>query len=157
MPQKILKILDDLEIEHTNYEHKAVFSCNDAKWISVPWKRIKSLLLRNKKSTSFYMVVLPDYKKLDVNIVRYFYKDSKLSFVSSEKMEELIGLKPGSVSPYALINNIEKNIKVAFDEDLKWEIVGFHPLRNDNTVVTNMSWVEKFLESLAFSYDYMKL
>lgn len=157
MQQKIFKILNDLDIKYTNYEHKPVFTCNEAKWIDIPWKRLKSLLLRNKKSTNFYMVVLPDYKTLDVNTVRYFYDDTKLSFVSSEQMQELINLKPGSVSPYALINNTEKNIKLLFDTDLKWELVGFHPLKNDNTIVTNMDDIEKFLDFLGFNYNYKEL
>lgn len=157
MQQKIFKILDDLDIKYTNYEHKPTHSTKDSKWVDIPWKRVKSLLLRNKKSTNFYMVVLWDYKNLEVNKVRYFFDDSKLSFVSAEQMEELIGLKPGNVSPYALINNAEKNIKLLFDIDLKWVLVGFHPLRNDNTIVTNMDDIEKFLDFLEFSYFYEEL
>ncbi len=155
--QRVFEILDNLKIDYKNYKHKAVFSCDDAKWIEVPWKRVKSLLLRNKKSTNFYMVILPDYKKLDVNIIRSFFDDTKLSFVSTEKMQELIKLTPWSVSPYALINNEEKNIKLLFDLELKWELIWFHPLRNDNTIVSKMEDVEKFLENLGFVYDYEEL
>ncbi len=155
--QRIFEILDNLWIDYKNYEHKPVSSCNEAKWIDVPGKRVKSLLLRNKKASNFYMVILPDYKQLDVNKVRYFFDDTKLSFVSTEKMKELINLTPWNVSPYALLNNKEKNIKVAFDIELKTEKVWFHPLRNDNTIVSCMDDVEKFLVFLWFEYNYLEL
>ncbi len=157
MIQKIFDILSSLEIKYTNYEHLAVFSCDDAKWVDIPWKRVKSLLLRNKKSTNFYMVVLPDDKKLDTNIIRWIFDDSKMSFVSEELMMEKIWLKPGSVSPFALINNIEKDIKVLFDESLRWEDIWFHPLQNDNTVVLNMKDVEHFLDNIWFEYFFHEL
>jgi Ala-tRNA(Pro) deacylase len=94
------------------------------------------------------MIVLPDHKHLDTNIIRTIFDDSKMSFASEERMMEKIGLKPGSVSPFALINNEERDIRVVFDSVLQSELIGFHPLQNDNTVVLNMKSVEHFLENL---------
>lgn len=119
MKQKIFDILDSLEIQYTNYEHQAVFTCNEAKGVDIPGLRVKSLLLRNKKATNFYMVVLPDTKRMDTNIIRAIFDDSKMSFASEERMMEKIGLKPGSVSPFALIHNEEKDIQVVFDDSLR--------------------------------------
>jgi len=157
MRQKIFDILNSLEIPYKNYEHTPVFTCDEAKGVDIPWYRVKSLLLRNKKSTHFYMVVLPDNKKLDVNIVRYHFNDSKLSFASEDIMMQKIGLKPGSVSPFALINNIERDIQVVFDSALSWQLVWFHPLQNDNTVVLEIQEVEKFLTNLWISFYYLSL
>lgn len=157
MKQKIFDILDELEIEYTNYEHEAVFTCDEAKGVDIPGYRVKSLLLRNKKATHFYMVVLPDAKKLDTNIIRSIFDDSKMSFASPERMMEKIWLKPGSVSPFALVNNIERDIRVVFDSVLQNELIGFHPLQNDNTVVLNMQSVEHFLENLGVEYVYHEM
>lgn len=157
MKYKIFEILDNLWIEYTNYEHDVVFSCNDSKWIDLPWKRVKSLLIRNKKSTNFYMVVVPEDKRLDTNKVREAFDDSKMSFVEEEIMLEKIWLKPWSVSPFALINNNEKDIKVVFDSDLKWVLIWFHPLQNDNTVVLEMNDIEIFLNELWFEFSYVIL
>jgi len=90
MKQKIFDILNTLEIEYTNYEHDAVFTCDEAKGVDIPGYRVKSLLLRNKKATNFYMVVLPDNKQLDTNIIRSIFNDSKMSFASPERMMEKI-------------------------------------------------------------------
>lgn len=157
MKQKIFTILDSLGIKYENYEHQPVHSCNDAKWVCIPWKRVKSLLIRNKKWTNFYMVVLWDDKKLETNKVREMFDDSKMSFFEEDLMVQKIGLRPGSVSPFALVNNEEKDIKVVFDKELKWVLIGFHPLQNDNTVVLKMDDVEKFLENLWFEFVYWDL
>ena len=157
MKQKIFDILDSLEIPYTNYEHNPVYTCNEAKGIDIPWHRVKSLLLRNKKSTNFYMVVLPDSKKLDTNVIRHHFDDSKLSFASEDLMMQKIGLKPGSVSPFALINNTERDIQVIFYSELQGKLVWFHPLQNDNTIVIAMTDVEKFLANLSFDFFYIEL
>ncbi len=157
MKQKVFDILDSLEIPYTNYEHEAVHSCDDAKWIEVPGVRCKSLLLRNKKATQFYMVVLPDYKRLDPNLIRAIYDDTKMSFASEQRMMEKIWLRPGSVSPFALINNADNDIRVVFDSELKDVEIGFHPLQNDNTIVTQMKYVEHFLENIGNEFIFSEL
>ena len=157
MKQKIFDVLNSLKIEYTNYEHEAVFSCNDAKGIDVPGHRVKSLLLRNKKAKNYYMVVLPDNKQLDTNIIRAIFHDTKMSFASPERMMDKIWLKPGSVSPFALINNTERDVRVVFDSTLKDELIGFHPLQNDNTVVLNMLSVQHFLENIGSEYVFHEL
>ncbi len=157
MRQKIFDILDSLEIEYTNYEHDAVFTCDEAKGVDIPGYRVKSLLLRNKKATNFYMIVLPDNKQLDTNIIRSIFDDSKMSFASPERMMEKIWLKPWSVSPFAIINNTDKDIRVVFDSELQWKQVWFHPLQNDNTIVLEMKSLEHFLENLGTEYVYHEL
>ena len=157
MRQKIFDILNSLEIPFTNYQHNAVFTCDEAKWVDIPWKRVKSLLLRNKKSTNFYMVILPDNKKLDTKIIREEFDDSKMSFASESLMMEKIWLKPWSVSPFALVNNETKDIKVVFDKSLENSLVWFHPLQNDNTVVIELSDILKFLENLWVYYIFKEM
>lgn len=103
------------------------------------------------------MIILPDYKQLDTNIIRAIFDDSKMSFASEERMLEKIGLKPWSVSPFALIHNIETDIRVVFDAGLKDVEIGFHPLQNDNTVVLNMKQVEHFLDNTGHQYLFHEL
>ena len=157
MKKQILDILDTLNIEYTNYEHEPVFTCDEAKWVDIPGKRVKTLLLRNKKPTQYYMVVIEDYKKLDSNNLRKTLWENKLSFASEERMVEKIWVRPGHVSPFANINDEDRNIIVLFDRALKWEVVWFHPGQNDNTVVLNNDGVEKFLEEIRVEYRYFEL
>lgn len=157
MKQKILQILDQIWAEYVNYEHIPVFSCDEAKWVDVPWKRVKSLLLRNKNASKFYMVVLEDEKKLNSELLRKILHENKLSFASEERMIEKIWVKPWHVSPFACINNLNNDILILFDENLKESLIGFHPWQNDNTVVLNISFVEKFLENVWNEYKYIEL
>lgn len=157
MKQKIFNILNELKINFENFEHNPVFTCDEAKWIEVPWKRVKSLLLRNEKKTNIYMVVLEDEKRINTNELRKILWEYKLSFAPEDLMIEKIWVKPGHVSPFALINNSEKDIKVIFDRELRWELIWFHPWQNDNTTVLNLSDVEKFLSHIWFTFEYLEL
>ncbi len=157
MKQKILDILDELKAEYTNYEHDPVFTCDEAKGVDIPGKRVKSLLLRNKHASKYYMVVLEDYKQLDSNSLRHALWENKLSFASPDRMMKKIGLTPWNVSPFANINDEHRDILVIFDITLKWERVWFHPGQNDNTVVLNILWVEKYLEHLWVEFMYLEL
>ncbi len=155
MKQKIFDILNSLEISYKNYKHNAVFTCNETKGIDIPWERVKSLLIRNKKSTNFYMVVLKDSTRLDTNLIRWLFNDTKMSFANSEQMMVKIWLKPWSVSPFALINNLEKDIKVVFEKELETKKIWLHPLQNDNTIVLEMKDLIKFLENIWFEYYFL--
>jgi Ala-tRNA(Pro) deacylase len=73
MKERIFTLLDQLAIDYTNYEHEPAFTCEDAKGIDIPGKRVKSLLLKNKQKNKFYMVVIEDDKRLDSNIIRKYF------------------------------------------------------------------------------------
>lgn len=157
MKEKILNILNTLEIKYTNYEHQPAFTCNDAKWIDIPWIRVKSLFLRNRNYTRYYMVVLEDNKRFDSSLFRKLVWENKITFANKEKMIEKIWVKPGHVSPLALINNKGKDVKVVFNSTLKDCEIGFHPWQNDNTTVLDMVWVEKYLNYLDIKFEYLNL
>jgi len=157
MKQKIFKILDELGIEYQNFEHQPAFSCEDAKWIDIPWKRVKSLFIRNKKATKYYMIVLEDKKSFNSNLARKLLQENKLTFASEERMINTIWIKPGHVSPFALINNEENNVEVIFDENLKDCLIWFHPGQNDNTTVLRLQDVEKFLNYIWNEFRYLEL
>lgn len=157
MREKIFTLLDSLEIPYTNYEHEPAFTCDDAKWIEIPGKRVKSLLLKNKQKNKFFMVVIEDEKRLDSNIIRKYFWENKISFVSEELMVEKIWVRPGHVSPFAMINNIEKDITVVFDKSLEWSEIWIHPLQNDNTIVIKIEDISKFLENLEVNFCFIEI
>lgn len=157
MKQKIFELLDSLKLPYKNYSHQPVFTCDEAKGIELPWLRVKNLLLRNEKKTCFYMVVLEDEKRLDSNNLRKILWEKKLSFATRDLMIEKIWVEPWHVSPFAIINNQEKDIKIIFDIELQNKLVWFHPLQNDNTTVIEMKDTETFLKKLWIKFEYLNI
>ena len=155
--QRIFDKLDELKINYKNFSHNPTFTCAEARNVEIPWKRVKSLLLNNKNKQKFFMIVLEDEKRLDVRKLQKVLWEAKLSFMSWDLIFEKTGVKIWHISPFALINNLEKDIKVIFDSELKDEEVWFHPLRNDNTVVLNLGSMEIFLKDLDLEYFYLEL
>ena len=115
------------------------------------------MILTNKKKEKFFMIVLEDEKKLDVKNLQKLLWEAKLSFASEEYILQEVWVKIWHISPFALINNEKKDLKIIFDLELKWVDLGFHPLRNDKTIVLNMNDMEKFLEKINFEYLYFGL
>ena len=76
--QRIYKILEELNINYQDFSHNPTFTCAETRNVFIPWKRVKSLILTNKKKEKFFMIVLEDEKKLDVNYLllqkSIFYK-----------------------------------------------------------------------------------
>lgn len=157
--ERIYEKLKNLNIKFEDFSHNPTFTCEEAKDIEIPWERVKSLVLNNKNKDKFFMVVLWDNKKLDVKKLQILTNEKKLSFASEENIIKKIWIKIWHISPFSLINNKEKDLKIFFDKSLKWKKTWFHPLRNNKTVVLNMDDLEKFLINLWFweNFEYVEL
>ena len=157
MKEKIFQLLDNLEIKYQNFEHEPTFTCDQAKWVDEPGVRVKNLLLKNKKKNNFYMVVLEDEKRLDSNIIRKYFWESKVSFVDEEVMKQKIWVTPWHVSPLSLMSNQENDVQVVFDKVLENKQIWIHPWRNDNTTVIWVPEVVKFIENIWNKYHFLEL
>ena len=156
----IYSVLSELKINYEKYEHPAVFTVEAAEKYDKGIKeaRNKSIFLRNKKGESYYLVVTLGSKRLDLKGIATFLGESKLSFGSPEKMMEYLGLTPGSVSPFGLINDVNKKVIVIIDEDLmKYKILGFHPNINTATLIVKTEDFKRFLELTGNNIMYKKL
>ncbi len=155
MESILIQILKNLQIDFKQYEHKAVFTCDECHDVDV-WEdvHVKSLLVTDDKKTKLYMVVLPENFRLNTNQFAKVLGHKKLSFVSPETMESAIWVTPGSVSPFALLHNTEKNIPLYLESSLKGKRLGFHPLRNTSTITTNLDDLETFFRHQNISFMY---
>ena len=140
--------LDDLGITYERHEHPAVFNSEDAAkyWDPIPGLQCKNLFLRNKKGDRHYLVVVEIHKRVDLKDLAKTVGDDRLSFGSPDRLMAKLGLTPGSVSPFGLINDADGSVRVLIDADLRGaERLIFHP--NINTASVVLSWVdlERFL------------
>jgi Ala-tRNA(Pro) deacylase len=146
---KVYDILNSLEIKYTRYEHKAIYTVEEANKleISIPGVHCKNLFIRNRKGDGHYLVLLDDRKRADLKALEKQIGSTKLSFASEERLFKYLGLKPGSVTPFGLINDINGEVIVLVDRDLtKADIVSFHPNVNTATIGVSYNDLEKFIK-----------
>ncbi len=132
----LINLLDSNSISYKITEHKPLFTVEDSKNLrgSIDGAHSKNLFLKDKKNNfflvSFIEDIIADLKKASAPL-----KSKKLSFANEDYLMNILGIKPGSVSPFGLLNDKEKKVKFFFDQEfMKYEIVNFHPLINTSTV-----------------------
>jgi Ala-tRNA(Pro) deacylase len=152
--------LDALGITYERHEHPAVFNAEDASkfWDPIPGVQCKNLFLRNKKGDRHYLVVLEISKRADLKDLVKVVGDDRLSFGSPERLLDKLGLTPGSVSPFGLINDRDGSVRVLLDADLKGQPrLIFHPNINTASVVVSWADLEKFLGTTTNSVRVVSL
>jgi Ala-tRNA(Pro) deacylase len=148
--QAVYDALAELGIRFERYEHPPVFTVEEASrhWAGIAATHCKNLFLRNKKGTIHYLVVLEHAKQADLARLVGRLGDDRLSFASPERLLKHLGLTPGSVSPFGLINDAERQVQVVIDADLRnSDRIAFHPNVNTATIVLAWTGFERFLAS----------
>lgn len=148
--QRVVTRLRELGIAYTRHEHPPVATVEEASqhWAGIDATHCKNLFLRNQKGDRHYLVVIAHSKRADLRAVAVQIGDGKLSFGSPERLMTHLGLTPGSVSPFGLINDREHAVRVVLDRDFKAATrLAFHP--NINTVTLTVSAVDfaRFLDA----------
>ncbi len=149
MTEDIYRVLDGLAIHYTVTEHEAAFTVEQADHLygHLPGAHSKNLFLRNKKGDRHYLIVVESHKQVDLKALRGALGESTLSFASPQRLMASLGLHPGSVSPFGLINDRDKAVRVVMDRDLlACDVLNFHPNVNTATLSLSRSDFERFLE-----------
>lgn len=161
--QRIEKVLDYLNgkgIEHTWYAHEEAPTIEIARtqWRNDGSKHCKNLFFRNHKGNRHYLVVLDCEQDLDIHDLEKRLHQGKLSFASPQRMERYLGLQPGSVSPFGLINDQENHVHLFLDANLKnYQSLSFHPNDNHATVVISQSEFMRYLNEVGNSYEFIEM
>ena len=120
--------------------------------------RTKTLFLNNRHKTAFYLIIMDDTKRLNIEKFKQITGEKKLSFASDESLIKKLGLPAGIVSPFGLINDKDKDIKVYFDKEVtNQEILTFHPNVNTKTIFLKTTDVMKFINLIGFEYSIIDL
>jgi len=150
--------LRELGIAFERYEHPPVPTVEEAVqyWRGIDAMHLKNLFVRNQKGNRHYLVVLEHLKRADMRAIADQIGDGKLSFASPERLMTHLGLTPGSVSPFGLINNADHQVRVFLDRDLKTaERVSFHPNINTATLVVSRADLLRFLETTGNTVQFI--
>ncbi len=136
------------QIKYVLYEHPAVYTCEEAEKycgdiLGLP---CKNLLLRDKKKRRYFLLIFPAKKRADLKKISETVGE-KVSFASPEQLKEKMGLEPGAVSPFGLVNDKNHEVEVYVDKEVyDAEIVSFHPNRNTASLELTGEMFHKFLQ-----------
>ncbi|MDR0969841.1 MAG: prolyl-tRNA synthetase associated domain-containing protein [Lentimicrobiaceae bacterium] len=158
--QKVFDTLDALSILYTTYYHPPIPTIEAAMayWKEVDSSHCKNIFLRNHKGNRHYLVIFHCEKMMKISDLEQRLKQGKLSFASEQRLEKYLDIKPGSVSPFGIINDKTKHVHLFIDENLlKSERLSFHPNDNTATVVISKDDFLKFLDCQGNSYEFIRL
>jgi Ala-tRNA(Pro) deacylase len=141
---------DRLGIEHRTLEHAAVFRVGEGEAIKagLPGGHTKNLFLKDAKGQLWLVSALQD-AKIDLKALRAAIGAAKLSFGSAERLQAALGVTPGSVTAFALINDPDHHVRFVLDAGLAAaNPVNFHPLTNTATTAISQAGFRRFLDAL---------
>jgi Ala-tRNA(Pro) deacylase len=149
-PDELFAYLDSLGIAHRTVSHPPVFTVEEARARrgQVPAGHTKNLFLRDKKGALF-LIVAPEDATIELkSLHRLLGASGRFLFSSAELMRETLGVEPGSVTPFAVINDEAARVTVILDAAMmRQETLNFHPLRNTATTSIAREGLLKFLEA----------
>lgn len=158
--QAVYQYLNALGVEYTHYDHPEAPTIDIARnyWHDDGSKHCKNLFFRNHKGNRHYLVVFDCDQNIAIHDLEQRLRQGKLSFASEVRMERYLGLRPGSVSPFGLINDTDNHTHLFLDVNLKkYPALSFHPNDNTSTVRIGFDDFVRYLESVGNSYEWLEL
>ncbi len=149
-PDQLFALLDGLGIAHPTVTHPPLFTVEQSQSLrgQIPGGHTKNLFLRDKKQAVYLVTALED-ADIDLKALqRVLGASGRFSFGSSDLLLELLGVAPGSVTPFGAINDTAGRVTVVLDAPLmEHAIINAHPLTNTMTTSVTREDLVKFLEA----------
>ncbi|UCG11396.1 MAG: prolyl-tRNA synthetase associated domain-containing protein [Deltaproteobacteria bacterium] len=145
----LYKFLEEHNIEYERHDHPPVYTVEDVNRLvpPLPAAKTKNLFFRDEKGRRYFLVVVPAEKRVDIKRLPGVIGSSRLSFGSPNRLNKYLGVEPGAVSVFAIVNDSNKVVEVIIDE-ASWmsEAFQFHPLVNTSTLLITRENLSLFLE-----------
>ena len=157
---KLYTLLEQLKIEFEYIEHPEAPTIEIARqyWDGHDAVHCKNLFFRNHKGNRHYLVILDCNSDMDIHSIEKILKQGKLSFASEQRMDKYLGVKPGSVTPFGLMNDPDRHVTLFLDKNLqKAERVSFHPCVNTASLIISRSDLMRFLDYTGNQYEWIEL
>jgi Ala-tRNA(Pro) deacylase len=146
----LIAFFDAHAIAHDTTDHPAVFRVGEGEGIKddIPGAHTKNLFLKDAKGR-LWLISAQDDTAIDLKRLHTVIGSARLSFGSAELMEQTLGVTPGSVTAFGLINDVERRLTFVLDRRLaQAERVNFHPLTNTATTGVSREGFAAFLAAL---------
>ena len=148
--QDLFALLDSLAIPHATTEHRPIFTVAEGEDIkaALPGLHTKNLFLKSRKEGDLFLLCAEGHAPVKVNALHRHLGCKRLSFGSAELLENTLGVTPGSVTAFALMNDTEHRVTFLLDEALATApTVNFHPLLNTATTALSGPDLLRFAEA----------
>ena len=158
--KELYGLFKKLAIQFEYHEHPPLATIEDAK---IHWKdynsgKCKNIFFRNHKGDRHYLVILEHLRQLNIKDLEKRLKQGKLTFASDQRLKKYLGVEPGSVSPFGLINDREKHVHLFIDEKLnESERLTFHPNINTASLIISKTDFLKFLGYSGNTFEFIRL
>jgi Ala-tRNA(Pro) deacylase len=149
IPETLLAWLDDLGIPSHTVEHPAVYTVEQARLhrLDMQGGFSKNLFVRNKKGR-MWLLVLEESRQVRLKELAQQLGAGRFSFGSAERLERWLGVEPGSVTPFGVVNDPGGEVTVVVDAGLlALGTLHFHPLVNTMTTAIAAADLLRFLEA----------
>lgn len=146
-PEDLFRRLDGLDIVHETHWHEPVFTVAESRALrgTLPGGHSKNLFLKNKKG-ELWLVTAAEDAAVDIKALSKTLEAGRLSFGKPDLLMEVLGIEPGSVTPFALMNDPDRRVTFVLDRRLMaMEPLHFHPLTNRATTGLSAPDFRKFL------------
>ena len=155
---KVFDKLKRLSIQFEVFEHPPLDTIEIALkyWKDIDATHCKNLFFRNHKGNRHYLVIIKDTTPFSIRSLEQKLKQGKLTFGSPKRLLKYLGVKPGSVSPFGLLNDEEHHVHLFLDQQLKMaDQISFHPNDNTASLVLSFSDFIKYLDSTGNTYEFI--
>jgi len=146
----LLAFLAQQGIDQTTYDHPAVFTVGESGKIKddIPGAHTKNLFLKDAKD-QLWLISAEGHAQIDLKRLHTVIGSARLSFGKAELMEATLGVSPGSVTAFGLVNDADRRVRFVLDRTLaEAGQVNFHPLTNTATTTVSGGGFRKFLDAL---------
>lgn len=146
-PDALLARLQAMGVAYVEHRHPPLFTVEDSKRLrgELPGGHCKNLFLKDRKGQHWLVVALED-RPIDLKSLGKKIGAARLSFGSADRLWEVLGVRPGAVTPFALINDKVRQVKLVLDKGmLAHDPLNYHPLVNDRTIAVSPEGLLAFL------------
>jgi Ala-tRNA(Pro) deacylase len=146
-PEDLFAFLDRLGIPHQTATHPPLYTVEESQALrgTIPGGHTKNLFLKDKKGAIF-LVVLREDAQIDLKTLHHRLQAARFSFGSADLLRELLGVEPGSVTPFGVINDTAGRVSVVLDAEMMEEaVLNYHPLVNTMTTSIARDDLVRFL------------
>ncbi|WP_159587023.1 prolyl-tRNA synthetase associated domain-containing protein [Chelativorans xinjiangense] len=149
-PEELMDYLAGLRIDVTTHRHPPLFTVEESQGLrgEIPGGHTKNLLLKDKKD-QYFLVTVEEDARVDLKTIHHAIGASgRVSFSKPDRLMALLGVTPGAVTLFGVVNDSERKVTVVLDEALlEHEIINAHPLHNEATASIRKADLMRFLEA----------